>query len=288
MESHMIGYKYRAINKYSIDALERNIVYFSKYTDFNDPFEFSTPFPDLCKMYTRAATGVDRLYEDGKLTQADHQHLRQVCQSIVLNGGDGKDEIHKKIREKMSNTGVYSMSEVNDEILMWSHYADNHRGFCIGFHDLHKSMRITPTVMPINYIDEYTDLSNPQIVLDFYSEMFYKNRHLPERKWLKKYETLKKIYTRTDDQKMAVAVLTDKYKKWEYEREFRLICEHSTGLKKHDPESIRTITFGLRASDKDKEHIISICQNSQKSHVEFYYAEKAPDLFKLNIKALNT
>ncbi|WJV22257.1 MULTISPECIES: DUF2971 domain-containing protein [Pseudomonas] len=284
----MIGYKYRAINKYSLDALERNSVYFSKYTDFNDPFEFSTPFPDLYKMYTRAADGVDRLYEEGKLTQADHQHLKQVCQSIVLDGNNGKDEIHKKIREKMTNTGVYSMSEVNDEILMWSHYADNHRGFCIGFDDLHKSMEIAPKVMPVNYINEYTDLSDPQIVLDFYSKMFYKYKNLPERKWLKKYETLKKIYTRYDDEKMAVAVLTDKYIKWGYEKEFRLICEHSTGLKRHTPKCIKTITFGLRTSNEDKERIMKICQNSLKSHVKFYRTDTVPGLFKLKIKALAT
>ncbi|MBV9575704.1 MAG: DUF2971 domain-containing protein [Gammaproteobacteria bacterium] len=29
--------------------------------------------------------------------------------------------------------GILSLSSCNDSILMWSHYADFHKGFCIGF-----------------------------------------------------------------------------------------------------------------------------------------------------------
>lgn len=29
--------------------------------------------------------------------------------------------------------GILSLSAVRDQTLMWSHYADGHRGFCIGF-----------------------------------------------------------------------------------------------------------------------------------------------------------
>lgn len=60
----MIGYKYRSINKYSIDSFINNTIYFSKFSDFNDPFEFSTPFPNLKIMYTRVSQGVDDLYRE--------------------------------------------------------------------------------------------------------------------------------------------------------------------------------------------------------------------------------
>jgi hypothetical protein len=37
------------------------------------------------------------------------------------------------VRQWRAVTKVSSSSEVSDSILMWSHYADNHRGFCVEY-----------------------------------------------------------------------------------------------------------------------------------------------------------
>ena len=37
----------------------------------------------------------------------------------------------KKIKQLLSNKGVYCFSAKNDNILMWSHYANKHKGFCL-------------------------------------------------------------------------------------------------------------------------------------------------------------
>ena len=34
---------------------------------------------------------------------------------------------------KIMRLGIFSLSEVNDSLPMWAHYADNHKGFAIGF-----------------------------------------------------------------------------------------------------------------------------------------------------------
>mgnify|MGYP002227506002 FL=1 len=41
---------------------------------------------------------------------------------------------------------VGCFSERNDSLLMWSHYADEHRGLCIGYnlHDLIKNYELFP------------------------------------------------------------------------------------------------------------------------------------------------
>ena len=45
---------------------------------------------------------------------------------------------YKRIPEGMANSyldemGVFCMSEVKDQILMWAHYSEGHTGFCLEF-----------------------------------------------------------------------------------------------------------------------------------------------------------
>lgn len=284
----MLTYKYRAINKYSLDTLKHNSVYFSKYTDFNDPFELSTPFPNLARMYTRASTELDLLHKNGIFSSEIYQELKKTCARIIKNGNPELDKTHKEIRERMSRIGIYSLSQVNNEILMWSHYADNHKGFCIGYENLHLNT-IPPTKkLPVNYKTIFTDLDDPKIIIKFYTDVFHNLLHLPENEWNAKREKLAKELKHEDDQRGGLSVLTDKYEKWSYEQEVRLIDEKNFGLKHFNPQCIKSITFGLRADQKDIEEIITICKESKKEHITFYKTEKHDEKFELNIVKLRT
>jgi len=281
----MIGYKYRSINKNSIDSIINNTIYFSKYSDFNDPFEFSTPFPNLKTLYTRVSGGVDNLYRDKKLSLKNYIQLKEICSEIVSDARHDLDKAHARIKKMMNTFGIYCLSEVNDEILMWSHYADNHRGFCIGFNSLNESFTPRPNIFKLNYTEEYSDLNDPSLVLEFYEEMYYQNAHLPESEWHEKYVNLMKKVKVIDDWKMACAVMTDKSSRWAYEREFRLISR-SSGLKTFKPEHMESITFGLRTSHEDRKQIMEACRNSNKQHVKYFQAKKAPGGFGLEIHLL--
>ena len=37
------------------------------------------------------------------------------------------------MEKDINNFGAFSMSQLKDNILMWSHYANQHKGFCIEF-----------------------------------------------------------------------------------------------------------------------------------------------------------
>lgn len=283
----MLGYKYRAINKYSLDILENNNVYFSKYTDFNDPFEFSTPFPDVKKMFKRASEKIDSLRENNIFDAETYKHLKSICESIIANGNPKLDITHNKIRERLEKVGIYSLSKVNDEILMWSHYADNHKGFCIGFDDLHANT--TPNTKPlnVNYKTEFTDLDDPTLILNFYTDIFHKFKHLPKAAWQSKRANLARKVTFEDDQRGGISVLTDKYQKWEYEQEFRLIDEKNFGIKRFKPRCLKSITFGLRTNTKDKQNIIEICKRNNEFNVDFFQTIKSAEEFKLDITKLD-
>lgn len=282
-----MGYKYRAINKYSLDILENNNIYFSNYTDFNDPFEFSTPFPDVRKMFKRASEKIDFLKKGDIFDAETHTHLKNICERIIKNGNLKLDITHSKIKERLEKVGIYSLSKVNDEILMWSHYADNHRGFCIGFEDLHINTTHHTKPMDVNYKTEFTDLDDPTLILNFYTDIFHKFKNLPKAAWQTKRANLARKMKFEDDQRGGISVLTDKYKKWEYEQEFRLIDENSFGIKKIIPQCLKSITFGLRTNAEDKYKIIETCKKNNKLNVDFFQAIKSEDGFKINITKLD-
>lgn len=100
-------YKYRSISpsfreSYVKPILAQSKIYFSTPSQFNDPFECQAEV--LVDSEDPLVAGKSRL---------------EVLDTVRAN-----------LREKML---IYSMSAINNHMLMWSHYADSHRGICLGF-----------------------------------------------------------------------------------------------------------------------------------------------------------
>jgi hypothetical protein len=57
------------------------------------------------------------------------------------------------IRDKKNDYKLSCFSAKKDEVLMWSHYADMHRGICIGFNFPHK-YEGKFILCPVKYIDK--------------------------------------------------------------------------------------------------------------------------------------
>ena len=60
----------------------------------------------------------------------------------------------QKFREQSEHTGVCSFAGDPLNILMWSHYASNHRGVCLQF-DVAKDPINLLLALPVEYSDEY-------------------------------------------------------------------------------------------------------------------------------------
>ncbi len=70
-----------------------------------------------------------------------NQHL-EICQELKLffcmgkllnDPFEGQIIGDKKIQNIFQNAGICSFSRVEDNLLMWSHYANSHNGICYGF-----------------------------------------------------------------------------------------------------------------------------------------------------------
>ncbi len=89
-------YKYFSLTEYSLDGLENNYIYLSNPKDFNDPFDCN-------------------------------RNLILEKQRKI------KDWNYIESLNNISEIGITSFSEDGLEPLLWSHYANSYRGFCLKF-----------------------------------------------------------------------------------------------------------------------------------------------------------
>lgn len=233
-----IVYKYRTNNNYALNILTKGELWFSDPKDFNDPFD--------CKMeYTI-------------------ENERRTLEEICLRHGAPKltskytdEQLHvllQKSLEEESLLRVLSLSEDELNILMWSHYADYHKGFCIGI----KTYKYNNT----DCIKIESGQIKEKIVIDIeknllplipvhYSDTMPKARDLSLSK---------------DDIDSIKNFITWKSSLWSYEKEQRILLWSDILLKQNVPikinkKEISEIIFGVRMPKDLKDNIIHIASD---------------------------
>lgn len=140
-------YKYKPFGEFLFRELANQEVFFCRPQDFNDPLDCKPPLAndiDLKRLerfayqillkrtperkdwavsrindYRYGATEFGR-YDDGK--EGERYYTRSLL-------GIVEDDL----LEAMGDRGVLSLSRKWDSMLMWSHYANNHKGVCLEF-----------------------------------------------------------------------------------------------------------------------------------------------------------
>lgn len=216
-------YKYRAntvINGEKRDTIQlsQNILYAADIRKLNDPFEGSVELPQ------------------------SYEHEYWVTPII----------------QKLYSTGIYSLSKPQKgetfpcNELLWAHYANSHKGFCIEY-----DLEILSKNMP-----QGMDLSN---VID----VAYKN----QRPKVSEYD---------DESQVQEKVFGTKSVAWEYENEVRLVFE-KFGEKVISKNAITAVYFGLRISLEDRRDIINRLSGRD---INFYQIERIENLYQLKATKL--
>ena len=121
-------YKYQTLSAYSLASLVNNTVWLANPSTFNDPFDCAVTL-DRKKFMESLEHAIDRIGQQARPEDIAGKDLTGV------RPGDAEayDEFLNGIKELLQETGVLCLSEVPDNMLMWSHYADHHRGFCVEY-----------------------------------------------------------------------------------------------------------------------------------------------------------
>jgi hypothetical protein len=243
-------YKYRKFDEYTEQIISNGIIYVPSPLEFNDPFDCRIPvliegnendFRQFLFQYFKNE------YPEALFDQINQLTEKQLAEGKHKNRLYMNERMKKAIRSQLIKTGVYCMSGKNDDILMWSHYADSHKGYCIEFEGnevisfLNKAKKVT--------------YQKKLPVLNFFDST-----------WLNK------------------ALLT-KSNCWEYEEEWRIISVEGPGLYELPNGVIASVILGCQMPENHKNKIISIVTNSKKK-IQLYQAIKKEFEFGLDIKLI--
>ena len=108
-------FKYRPINKFLIDGIVNGALYFARPSRLNDPFDCQV---DIKKS---AILAISRMSGE----------KRKILETMVKVDG-----YFDEIQRRMTEIGVCSFSLTLEESLLWSHYAEEHRGICLMYQSL--------------------------------------------------------------------------------------------------------------------------------------------------------
>jgi len=208
-------FKFRPFDKTSIELLVNRELWFAKPDSLNDPFE--------CQ------SNLDTIFS----TMSDSSNTSGVL-------------------SRLNSMGICSFSRARKNQLMWAHYADEHKGFCIGFNEA-KLIKSEPKIKPIDV------------------------------KYQSNFPSKFDIHNFTDrlSKEDYYSIIGTKYTYWEYERERRLVLEESKAFT-FSTDSVVSIAFGLRMSERDKKTLKRLLSTPEWKHLKWHQAEKSKKKLALN------
>ena len=243
----------------------------------NDPFECDLNLICDKKQYIEYLK-TEKAYKDQlefnrkiglRTTKAEIKKILRASKKDALKDKDWarkqKDNFRKLYEEKgKPQMRILSLSQNYNSILMWGHYAKDHKGFIVGFEK--------------DFLqNEEKDIKNKGWGL---REVAYQ-QEMPSLPFeIDKNEVIFDIpyYTKSNE--------------WSYEQEVRFVGLAKNTTKQYelisiDPSSIKSIYLGLQMDSKLKEQIINFCKEQNLSHVEIFQSIKVKDKYALDFEKIS-
>ncbi len=208
-------YKYLRFDKYTLPNLNKKILWFSDPSNFNDPFDSR-----IIPQQSYSSDDIIKYNEWRMSNDLPYMHPDDIKDNIEWNERDPEGwakSFHEKINETTVSVCCFSRDQNN--ILMWSHYADGHKGLCLEFDT-----------------SEDTDFFRP---VGRYRSVKYSNKCKADN------------YLRDTAGTLHNMICT-KSKYWKYENEVRIMrLNKPKGLQEYNKRTLKSVTFGCRTTDSD-------------------------------------
>jgi hypothetical protein len=150
--------------------------------------------------------------------------------------------INKQWSEFLPQLRILCLSAVQDDVLMWSHYSDSHRGVVLEFQPQDDSS-FWWVSQPVRYQDAPPMLATKE-------------------EWVKSITGQRPLDA--GDWRLYEPLTITKTKAWKYEEEWRVVTfmgKHESGLYSDypfDPQSLRAVYLGCEIAKEDAEDVLSL------------------------------
>lgn len=241
MKPRKILYKYRSINNFTKNLITKGELYFSKFSEQNDPNEATFDYSE----------DIDIFIEHNELSLYPNfiEQENSPDGRIRLRVSGRNAALHVKRRIDFMY-GILCLTSDPKNLLMFDYYGGGHKGICIGIEWeklglIHKKTNIPQTPLKVQY-------SNIPPLIDFSGSSFD-------------------------------TVLFTKWKKYQHEKEFRLIYKPGIYPSSNNVlTSIKEIIFGVAITEKDRD-LIKSWVNLNSLDVNFYQSKLKSNSYQLEI-----
>jgi hypothetical protein len=260
----MIVYKY--LHPDRLDVLSNGCIRFTQPAVLNDPFETLPAFT---------------AFRDRQLKEIapDFSRRMEVFETLGIKTDDLLNSLFDSVYDKVvaqlfsQHFGILSLSRCRDNILMWSHYADSHRGFVIGFDSENKFFAPSNGKANGGLRDVKYSKKRPMLPADGLDSLNTDGMNT----WNENI-----LFTKSED--------------WAYEQEMRILASPSSAdhrmpgnngwdvcLYSFDSHAIKEIIVGSRASVETQNKLSQIWLN-QYQDAEMLTSTISPTDFSVEIK----
>lgn len=250
-------YKYGSFNEFSESVFSTPTVWFSAPSKLNDPFECRPEFI-FQPTSEQSIEMLKGIIKKRNPHMTDHDVTANAVGELLRAHKENRNfnwegqSIRDYFDSEFEKIGLCCLSMKPDNILMWSHYANYHYGYCLQF----EGTNHTPffgEAQPVKYKKDYP-------IVD--------------------------CINMTNEEQVDLVFLT-KYRQWAYEKEYRIInIRQGPGLREYPAHLLKGVIFGLRMPNKEKEQIRQWLGHRGHS-VKLYQAVQSKSKFAIEIREIN-
>ena len=259
-------YKFRHFgDENHLRILTDHEVFFPSPVRFNDPFD-SRVSPRYDQASREEVVAYWARFLKDEFPNETHERRQAMAEHVFDSGRFNTPEgliAIKVVIEQFAQTklGIFSLTPHFRNILMWSHYAQSHSGFVVGF--LAQDLR--------NFALTYT-VGQGQIML------------LQSVRYNKTYPDLN-VYRLSRREQFDGQFLT-KAEDWAYESENRILLQEGANKRVGIPyDLVRRVILGCQINQPDKRRIIDILR-ARRDKPTLFQAVKSDRSFALQFKKL--
>jgi hypothetical protein len=242
-------YKYEAFTEQSLQNLKAQVIYFGSPKNFNDPYDCAL-VPTIKSPSDSEVESIRASYLNQPLSKKQaSEFLKPSIEEFRGMLLRANERAIKTAQEDFVRRGISCFSELNNELLMWSHYGGKYKGFCLEFDTSHQPFG---KALKVKYSTEMPHIDPTTLLL-------------------------------IDDFDSVMDLFSTKSMSWSYEKEWRVMHEEA-GMAYHYPtECLTGIYFGPEISSEALE-IICLVLQGQNPHVRFWKGRRSQTEFKVEFE----
>ena len=277
-------FKYCAFSDYSLSNVLNDEIYMNHYESFNDPFECR------CKVLTGfpkkepSTARFQSIITAWGFNDVNDQHAIDDYDDYIFS----LEGTEPCISHLIDSARISCFSKNSDNLLMWAHYADGLRGFCVEFDRelILMNSDNTSQIYEVMYKDTPSIIDTAVIAVlndqvDYHGDAIYAAEQAIEhlgadrKSEVEMYEEhLNGIYIKNN--KIYQKMLATKPTEWRHEEEIRVISQTSSAGKSgeflnYSSAAIKSIIVGEKMPDRE----IQALRKLIKSHTSPIMLKKA-------------